>query len=130
MYFYTYENLSCFMLCINIGAQRKLEKILKDKMQRVNVEKNIWISSKKVFQIMQKNCGEETSNASNDATEATTSVTTSAASAITRFINSYIYGFGAVPVVVTGACVYSGCNKRSSQVSNKEQFKEQQQPIN
>ena len=30
MYFYTYENLSCFMLCINIGAQRKLEKILKD----------------------------------------------------------------------------------------------------
>ena len=99
-------------------------------MQRINVEKNIWISLKKVFQIKRKNFGEETSNASNDATEATTSVTTSAASAITRFINSYIYGFGAVPVVATGACVYSACNKISSQVSNKEQFKEQQQPIN
>lgn len=62
-----------------------------------------------------KKCGKDTSRTINDATKGTTSATTSV---------------DAVLEQATGACVYFTHSKRSLQTLNKEQFKEQQEPIN
>ena len=57
-----------------------------------------------------KGGGGDTFNASNDATDTITSTT----GTITRSIDVYIYGAGAVTVLAIGVCVFFTCNKRSS----------------
>ena len=79
--------------------QRKLQKMLKNKKQRVKVDKNIWISWKEIILNEVKKggngdtgaCAEpQGDNATNDATNTTTSANTPATGAITTSSDVYI----------------------------------------
>lgn len=71
-----------------------------------------------------KESGENTSSASNDATDASTWVNNSAVGAINRSICVYIYGVCVVFVLALVVCVFFVYNKKSCETANKNQLKE------